>query len=162
MYIRCFNTQPTNSSAKDKLGTHRRFIMLISYVLGFLVIQAIAALEENQMDDDYEYEYDDGEDDDSDEEYDDDYYDYEGDIEDFDYDALKDIEKKLKSINLDPKPVPTLSPEEMVEYQRMKNLRASLDGLVDKDSIKTENEDDEEIKKIKDEFFTFTNRKTEL
>ena len=111
--------------------------MLLSYVLGLFVFQAIVALEENQMDDDYDYDYDEGEgeDDDTDEEYDDDYYDYEGNIEDFDYDALKDIEKKLKSINLDPKPVPTLSPEEMEEYQRMKNLRASLDGLVDKDSI---------------------------
>merc|ERR1719244_2066179 len=118
--------------------------MLLSYMLGLFVFQSIAALEENQMDDDY------------------DYYDYEGNIEDLDYDALKDIEKKLKSINLDPKPVPTLSPDEMEEYQRMKNLRASLDGLVDKDSIKTQEEDDEEMKKIKDEFFTFTNSKTEL
>merc|ERR1712179_418463 len=151
-------------SAKVKLRTQNRLIMLLSYVLGLFVFQSIAALEENQMDDDYDYDYDEGEDedDDTDEEYDDDYYDYEGNIEDLDYDALKDIEKKLKSINLDPKPVPTLSPEEMEECQRMKNLRASLDGLVDKDSIKSQEEDDEEMKKIKDEFFTFTNSKTEL
>ena len=117
-------------------------------------------MEEDEMSDDYDLEYDD--DDDTDEEYDDDYYDYEGDIKDFDYDALKEIENKLKSINLDPKPLPTLSPEEMDEYQRMKNLRASLDGLVHKDSIKTEQEDDEEMKRIKDEYFTITNNKTEL
>merc|ERR1712243_216872 len=77
--------------------------MFISYVLCVLMFHSILALDGDEVGDD--------------DEYDDDYYDYEGDIEDFDYDKLKEIENSLNSINLDPKPVPTLSPEEMDEYE---------------------------------------------
>ena len=103
--------------------------MFISYVLCLLMFHSILALDGDEEGDDYEYDYDEDEDEDdaTDEEYDDDYYDYEGDIEDFDYDKLKEIENSLNSINLDPLPTP--SPEEMAEYRKMKNMRASLDGL---------------------------------
>merc|ERR1711915_57918 len=102
--------------------------------------------EENDDYDDENDDYDDygtcgADDDDEDEEEDDeddyddyDLSDYDGNIEDLDYNELKEIEKKLNDISLDP--TPTDSDDNIKMYEKMKRMRASLNGLVDKDELK--------------------------
>merc|ERR1719483_1534543 len=137
-------------------------ILVIGYLFMFFSIAALEIEQEEEEDNgnyDYDFDYEHG--DDIEEDYDEDYdYSYEGDIEDFDYDTLREIEKTLRSINLDPLPAPTV--DEIEEYKRMKKMRASVDGLVEEDFSLTRKDDDVEMEKIKNSIFTINSGKNEL
>ena len=101
---------------------------LIFYLMSIIITDL--SLQEEQEEDLYEDDFDL----ESGENFDD--YDYDGDIDNLDYEALKQIEDTLNNIQLDSESENNDKiDEELEQYNKMKKMRASIHGLVDEETL---------------------------